>query len=77
MVDTKDSLDTAEEDFAPYKDWDESNSTRKSIQDRLDEAQRKYDEAVRVENELVLGKDQAASALQTAQAELSLRPGRI
>jgi multidrug resistance efflux pump len=70
VVETADELETAKEDFAQYEDWDEDNSTRKDYKERLDEAQRDYDEAVRVERELVLGKQQAEAELATAEAAL-------
>ena len=70
-ADAEDALETALEDFEPYADWDEDNQTRKGYKDRLDEAQRKYDEALRVERELVVDKEQAAAALALAQANLA------
>ncbi len=67
---TEDDLKDAQEDYEPYADWDEDNQTRKDYQKRLDDAQRAYDETLRVKEELALDKEQAAAALALAQANL-------
>lgn len=67
----KDDLENAQEDFDPYKEWAEDNSTRKSYKGRLDDAQQKYDDALRKVDELKLEKNQAQADLTTAQAQLA------
>jgi multidrug efflux pump subunit AcrA (membrane-fusion protein) len=47
IVTAQDKLDQAREDFEPYADWDVDNATRKSYEDKLEDAQQVYDEAVR------------------------------
>ena len=68
---TKDNLKTAQDDFEPYKDWDPTNDKRKQYEDRLDEAQRKYDDAVRKFELLQLDKWLAEQNLAVAQAKLA------
>lgn len=48
----KDRLDQARKDFAPYQNKPEDNLTRATYQSRLADAQRKYDDAVRLLNNL-------------------------
>lgn len=71
VIRLKDDLKTAQEDFDPYATWAEDNATRKSYQDRLDQAKRNYDEAVHQVDELILQKDQAQADLATANARLA------
>jgi HlyD family secretion protein len=70
VVDKKDALDKAQSDFDPYKDWDPSNSTRKTYEQRLTDAQISYDEAVRKVNELELQHQTAQVNLDAANAAL-------
>ncbi len=71
VVSTKDKLDQAQEDFDPYKDWDPDNDKRKSLQEKLDDAQLAYDEAVRTRDSLELDRTVAETNLSLAQARLS------
>jgi len=71
VVDKKDALDQAQSDFDPYKDWDPSNSTRKTYEQRLTDAQIEYDEAARKVNELELQHQTAQANLDTANAALA------
>ena len=71
VVDKKDALDKAQTDFDPYKDWDPSNSTRKTYEQRLTDAQISYDEAVRKVNELELQHQTAQVNLDAANAALT------
>ncbi|HNT25972.1 MAG TPA: efflux RND transporter periplasmic adaptor subunit [Anaerolineales bacterium] len=71
VTEAEDALGTAKEDFEPYADWDADNTTRNDYQRRLDDAQRAYDEAVRLKQELEFDKEQAAAALALAQANLA------
>ncbi len=71
MINAKDELKTAQEDFDPYKDFDPENQTRKNAQQKLDDAQLKYDETVRVLDMLNLDKDKASTALDLAKARLA------
>jgi HlyD family secretion protein len=71
VVDKKDALDKAQSDFDPYKDWDPSNSTRKTYEQRLTDAQISYDEAVRKVNELELQHQTAQVNLDAANAALT------
>ena len=70
VVNADDDLKTAREDFEPYEDWDEDNSTRKSFKENLDEAQRDFDEARRVLDQLELEKETAQSELDISRAQL-------
>jgi HlyD family secretion protein len=70
VVAKKDDLDQAQKDFDPYKDWDPSNSTRKSYEQRLIDAQIAYDAAVRKVNVLELQHQSAQANLDAANAVL-------
>jgi len=70
VVNRKDDLDQAQKDFDPYKDWDPSNSTRKSYEQRLIDAQIAYDAAVRKVNMLELQHQSAQANLDAANAAL-------
>jgi HlyD family secretion protein len=70
IIDAREQLSDAQEDFEPYEDWDEDNQTRRNRKDRLDEAQREYDEALRRLRELQLDKTAADAAFELAQAQL-------
>jgi HlyD family secretion protein len=69
VKETKDDLKTAQEDFEPYQDWDPDNQKRKDAQEKLDEAQLKYDAAVRTLTLLELEPQVAAANLQLAEAQ--------
>jgi multidrug resistance efflux pump len=73
----KDRLDKAREDFAPYKNKPEDNVTRATYQSRLADAQRKYDDAVLLLNNLQgtpsdIDLAIAEANLSLAQAQLAL-----
>jgi HlyD family secretion protein len=70
IIDARDQLKDAQEDFEPYEDWAEDNQTRRNFKDKLDEAQRKYDETLRKLRTLQLEKTLAEAAYQLAQAQL-------
>lgn len=70
VVDKKDALDQAQKDFDPYKDWDPSNDTYQTYQQKLTDAQIAYDEAVRQVNELELNHQSAQANLDAANAAL-------
>jgi HlyD family secretion protein len=65
------ALEDARDDFEPYKDWDPTNDTRESYEDKLDEAQRKYNETVRVYDLLIMDKAMAQANLDLARARLA------
>lgn len=69
IVDARDNLKEAEEDFEPYEDWAEDNQTRRDYKDRVDEAQREYDEEVRILRSLQLEKTNAEAAHALAEAQ--------
>jgi HlyD family secretion protein len=71
VVDKKDALDQAQKDFDPYKDWDPSNETYKTYQQKLTDAQIAYDEAVRQVDELELQQQAAQANLDAANAALA------
>jgi multidrug resistance efflux pump len=73
----KDRLDKAREDFAPYENKPEDNVTRATYQSRLADAQRKYDDAVLLLNNLQgtpsdIDLAIAEANLSLAQAQLAL-----
>jgi HlyD family secretion protein len=70
IIDARDNLRDAEDDFEPYQDWAEDNETRRDYQDRVDEAQREYDEEIRRLRSLQLEKTSAEAALELAHAQL-------
>jgi HlyD family secretion protein len=70
IIDARDRLREAEEDFEPYQDWAEDNQTRRDYKDRVDEAQREYDEEIRRLRSLQLEQSSAEAALGLAQAQL-------
>lgn len=71
LVDAEDDLKTAREDFEPYADLDEDNATRKNYENRLEDAQQKYDDALRDLQELEADKEQAIAAFELAQGDLA------
>jgi len=73
----KDRLDTAREDYKPYEKKDEDNITRAAYLSRLADAQRKYDDAVLLLNNLQGNPSDidwaiAEANLSLAQAQLAL-----
>lgn len=68
VVILKDRLDKAQEDFAPYAKKSEDNVTRARYLSRLSDAQRKYDNAVRLLNNL----EGSASEIDLSIAEANL-----
>ncbi len=77
VVDSHDRLKTAQDDFDPYKDFDPENSTRKSYETRLEDAQHDYDEKLRKQEELELEKTQAEQAVALAQARLDQAQSQV
>jgi HlyD family secretion protein len=71
VVDKKDSLDQAQKDFDPYKNWDPSNTTRKTYEQRLTDARIAYDEAVRKVNIFELQHQTAQANLDATNAALA------
>ncbi len=71
----KDRLDKAQEDFAPYRNKPEDNINRAQALSKLADAQQKYDNAVRLLNNL----EGSASDIDTAvaEADLSLAQARL
>jgi len=73
----KDRLDNAREDYKPYEKKDEDNITRAAYLSRLADAQRKYDDAVLLLNNLQgtpseIDQAIADANLSLAQAQLAL-----
>lgn len=71
----KDRLDQARKDFAPYQNKPEDNVTRATYQSRLADAQRKYDDAVRLLNNLQGTPSEIDQAI--AEANLSLARAQL
>lgn len=71
VVETKEDLDQAKENFEPYQDWDEDNAKRKELKQKLDDAQNAYDEAVRALELLELDRAIAEANLAAAEARLA------
>jgi HlyD family secretion protein len=71
MLNAKDDLEEAEEDLEPYLDRDPDNDTRKSYQEKVDDAQEKYDEAVRKYDLLVLNKSIASQNVRLLEEQLA------
>jgi HlyD family secretion protein len=71
ILEARDNLRQAEEDFEPYEDWNEDNETRRSYKEQVNEAQREYDEALRILHLLELEKESASANLELRQAQLS------
>ena len=65
----KDDLDTAQEDVDKYKNLDADNITRKNAETARDDAQKKYDDAVRERDLLKIRLDQAKAAVDAANAQ--------
>lgn len=71
----KDRLDTAREDYKPYEKKDEDNITRAAYLSRLADAQRKYDDAVLLLNNLQGNPSDIDWAI--AEADLSLAQAQL
>jgi HlyD family secretion protein len=71
VVEAEEDLSEAKDDFEPYKEFDADNADRKRYQDLLDDAQEKYDEAVRELSLLQLEEQTARNNLALAQARLT------
>lgn len=67
VSDAKDELDDAEDEFKQYINLDEDNPTRKKYEDLRDDAQEKYDEAVRTRDLLKIDKTRAIANLEQVQ----------
>ncbi len=65
VADAEKELNNARDDFDPYKDLPEDNAQRKSAQQTLDDAEKKYSDAV-------LKRDDLINARELAYAELGL-----
>lgn len=70
VVDAEEKLNQAKEDFEPYKDFAEENAERKRRLERLEDAQQKYDEALRALELLQLEEQNARNNLALAEARL-------
>lgn len=70
VVDAEEKLNQAKEDFELYKDFAEENAERKRRQERLEDAQQKYDEALRALELLQLEEQNARNNLALAEARL-------
>ncbi len=70
IIDARAQLRDVEEDFEPYQDWAEDNQTRRDYKERVDQAQREYDEEIRTLRSLQLEKTAAEAAYELAQAQL-------
>jgi multidrug resistance efflux pump len=73
----KDELDQAREDFAPYENKSEDNLVRATLLSKLAEAQQRYDDAVRLLNNLEGNAGEidmavAEASLSLAEAQLAL-----
>ena len=66
----KDDLKTAQDDYDKYKDLSVDNPDRKLYQDKLDQAQKAYDEAVRKLTTLIDARDLAKADYDKAQADV-------
>lgn len=67
----KDDLKTAQDNFDKYKDYSEDNQTRKNAEQDLTDAQLTVNDKQRAVDALVLEKDQAQAALESARAALA------
>lgn len=65
----RDQLDKAQDELQDYKGTDEAY--REDLDERVQQAQQAYDERVRQRDQLLLQRDQAVEALNTAKAELA------
>jgi HlyD family secretion protein len=70
VIDRQDELETAQDDFEPYVDWDPTNETRQRYEQELIDAQNAYDEAVRIVDLLEMEEQVAQANLDAATASL-------
>ncbi|MEJ5315174.1 MAG: efflux RND transporter periplasmic adaptor subunit [Anaerolinea sp.] len=70
VADREKELKDAREELDRYLNLSEDNATRKSAQDKVDDAQRRYDEAVRKRDRLI-------NELETARAAFALAKERL
>ena len=70
VQDAKDDLKDAQEDVDKYKDLSPDNSTRKNAEDRLEDRQKDYNEALRKYDGLKNDLEQARAEMALAQAQL-------
>jgi len=70
VIDREADLEEAQDDFAPYEDWDATNETRQRYEQELIDAQNAYDEALRIVELLELEQQVAQANLDAAQASL-------
>jgi multidrug resistance efflux pump len=75
LVLAEDRLDKAREDFAPYENRPESNLIRASLQSILAQAQKDYDAAVRLVNNLEGNADEID--VEQGQADLALAQAQL
>ena len=67
VADAEKALNTAQDDFDPYKDLPEDNAQRKSAQQTLDDAEKAYTDAVLKRDELINAHDLAYAELGLAK----------
>ncbi|MFU8773194.1 MAG: efflux RND transporter periplasmic adaptor subunit, partial [Anaerolineales bacterium] len=67
----QEEIERAENNLEPYLERDEDDPTRETYQNRLDNANLNYDEAVRQLELLLLQPEQAAANLETARVQLA------
>lgn len=70
-------LEDAQKEFDKYKDLDPSNADRKRTSDALDDAQKKYDDAVRKRDLLINQLDHATAAVEVAQAAVAAAEAQV
>ena len=70
VIDRRDDLEVAQDNFEPYADWDPTNETRQRYEQELIDAQNAYDEAVRIVELLELEQQVAQANLDAAKASL-------
>ncbi len=70
VADREKELEDAREELDKYLNLSEDNATRKSAQDKVDDAQRRYDEAVRKRDRLINELENARAAFALAKERL-------
>lgn len=71
ILDEKERVEQAQTEFDKYKNLDEDNYSRRYAENRLEEAQDRYDQAVRSHARLVNALDQARASVAQAQASVN------
>jgi multidrug resistance efflux pump len=71
VVDAKDELDDAQDEFDRYKDLDEDDADRTRAEEALEDARKKYNQAVRDRDLLINDLDQARADDAAAQTRLA------